>query len=106
MLELNNIYARYGAITALRGVSMTVSQGELVWGHGAGKYRQLIAAWCDRGKARSEGSSSSAPSNCRLALHAPGRISSEPDGGEPASRRSPAAKYSRNLVKSLNFSCV
>lgn len=30
MLELNSIHARYGAITALRGVSINVSQGELV----------------------------------------------------------------------------
>jgi ABC-type branched-subunit amino acid transport system ATPase component len=30
MLELKNIHARYGAITALRGVSISVSQGELV----------------------------------------------------------------------------
>jgi len=30
MLSLENIYARYGAITALRGVSIIVNQGELV----------------------------------------------------------------------------
>jgi branched-chain amino acid transport system ATP-binding protein len=44
MLELKNIHARYGAITALRGVSMTVSQGELVallGVNGAGKSTTL-----------------------------------------------------------------
>ena len=30
MLELKEVHARYGAITALRGVSLQVSQGELV----------------------------------------------------------------------------
>ena len=44
MLELNNIHARYGAITALRGVSISVSQGELVallGVNGAGKSTTL-----------------------------------------------------------------
>lgn len=44
MLELNNIHARYGAITALRGVSISVSQGELVallGANGAGKSTTL-----------------------------------------------------------------
>jgi branched-chain amino acid transport system ATP-binding protein len=44
MLELNNIHARYGAITALRGISITVSQGELVallGVNGAGKSTTL-----------------------------------------------------------------
>jgi len=44
MLELNNIHARYGAITALRGVSIAVSQGELVallGVNGAGKSTTL-----------------------------------------------------------------
>ena len=44
MLELNDIHARYGAITALRGVSITVSQGELVallGVNGAGKSTTL-----------------------------------------------------------------
>src|SRR5512141_2984739 len=30
MLELKEVHARYGAITALRGISLQVSQGELV----------------------------------------------------------------------------
>jgi branched-chain amino acid transport system ATP-binding protein len=44
MLELNDVQARYGAITALRGVSITVSQGELVallGVNGAGKSTTL-----------------------------------------------------------------
>ena len=44
MLELNDIQARYGAITALRGVSINVSQGELVallGVNGAGKSTTL-----------------------------------------------------------------
>jgi branched-chain amino acid transport system ATP-binding protein len=44
MLELNNIHARYGAITALRGISMSVSKGELVallGVNGAGKSTTL-----------------------------------------------------------------
>jgi branched-chain amino acid transport system ATP-binding protein len=44
MLELNNIHARYGAITALRGISISVSQGELVallGVNGAGKSTTL-----------------------------------------------------------------
>ncbi|MEO8356055.1 MAG: ABC transporter ATP-binding protein [Chloroflexota bacterium] len=44
MLELKNIHARYGAITALRGVSISVSQGELVallGANGAGKSTTL-----------------------------------------------------------------
>ena len=44
MLELHEIHARYGAITALRGVSITVSQGELVallGANGAGKSTTL-----------------------------------------------------------------
>ena len=44
MLELKNIHARYGAITALRGVSISVSQGELVallGVNGAGKSTTL-----------------------------------------------------------------
>ncbi len=44
MLELQDIHARYGAITALRGVSITVSQGELVallGVNGAGKSTTL-----------------------------------------------------------------
>ncbi len=44
MLELHDIHARYGAITALRGVSITVSQGELVallGVNGAGKSTTL-----------------------------------------------------------------
>jgi ABC-type branched-subunit amino acid transport system ATPase component len=30
MLEIKDIHVRYGAITALRGISMSVSRGELV----------------------------------------------------------------------------
>ena len=44
MLELNDIHARYGAITALRGVSISVNQGELVallGANGAGKSTTL-----------------------------------------------------------------
>jgi len=44
MLELNNIHARYGAITALRGVSIEVQDGELVallGVNGAGKSTTL-----------------------------------------------------------------
>lgn len=44
MLELKNIHARYGAITALRGVSISVGQGELVallGVNGAGKSTTL-----------------------------------------------------------------
>ena len=44
MLELNNVHARYGAITALRGISIEVSQGELVallGVNGAGKSTSL-----------------------------------------------------------------
>ena len=44
MLELHEIHARYGAITALRGVSITVNQGELVallGVNGAGKSTTL-----------------------------------------------------------------
>jgi branched-chain amino acid transport system ATP-binding protein len=44
MLELQEIHARYGAITALRGVSINVSQGELVallGVNGAGKSTTL-----------------------------------------------------------------
>lgn len=46
MLELNHIYARYGAITALRGISISVSQGELVallGVNGAGKSTTLAS---------------------------------------------------------------
>jgi branched-chain amino acid transport system ATP-binding protein len=46
MLELKNIHARYGAITALRGVSISVSQGELVallGVNGAGKSTTLTS---------------------------------------------------------------
>ena len=44
MLELKDIHTRYGAITALRGVSLSVSQGELVallGVNGAGKSTTL-----------------------------------------------------------------
>jgi branched-chain amino acid transport system ATP-binding protein len=44
MLELQNVHARYGAITALRGISMQVSKGELVallGVNGAGKSTTL-----------------------------------------------------------------
>ncbi len=44
MLELTDIHARYGAITALRGISLSVSQGELVallGVNGAGKSTTL-----------------------------------------------------------------
>jgi branched-chain amino acid transport system ATP-binding protein len=44
MLELTDIHARYGAITALRGISFSVSQGELVallGVNGAGKSTTL-----------------------------------------------------------------
>ena len=46
MLDLKNIHARYGAITALRGVSISVSQGELVallGVNGAGKSTTLAS---------------------------------------------------------------
>jgi branched-chain amino acid transport system ATP-binding protein len=44
MLELQNVHARYGAITALRGISIQVSKGELVallGVNGAGKSTTL-----------------------------------------------------------------
>jgi branched-chain amino acid transport system ATP-binding protein len=44
MLELHEVHARYGAITALRGVSINVKQGELVallGANGAGKSTTL-----------------------------------------------------------------
>ena len=46
MLELKDIHARYGAITALRGVSISVNQGELVallGVNGAGKSTTLAS---------------------------------------------------------------
>lgn len=46
MLELKNIHARYGAITALRGITISVSQGELVallGVNGAGKSTTLAS---------------------------------------------------------------
>jgi branched-chain amino acid transport system ATP-binding protein len=46
MLELKNIHARYGAIAALRGISISVSQGELVallGINGAGKSTTLAS---------------------------------------------------------------
>jgi len=46
MLELKDIHTRYGAITALRGVSLSVSQGELVallGVNGAGKSTTLAS---------------------------------------------------------------
>ena len=46
MLELKDVRARYGAITALRGISLSVSQGELVallGVNGAGKSTTLEA---------------------------------------------------------------
>jgi branched-chain amino acid transport system ATP-binding protein len=64
MLELNKIHVRYGAITALRGVSLNVSQGELVallGVNGAGKSTTLasiagvLRPW--KGDIRFEGSS-------------------------------------------------
>jgi branched-chain amino acid transport system ATP-binding protein len=44
VLDLNNVFARYGAITALRGVSLNVQEGELValiGVNGAGKTTTL-----------------------------------------------------------------
>jgi branched-chain amino acid transport system ATP-binding protein len=64
MLELDNIHVRYGAITALRGISITVSQGELVallGVNGAGKSTTLasiagvLRPW--KGEMRFEGNS-------------------------------------------------
>ena len=46
MLDLKNIHVRYGAITALRGISISVSQGELVallGVNGAGKSTTLAS---------------------------------------------------------------
>jgi branched-chain amino acid transport system ATP-binding protein len=46
MLELKDVHARYGAITALRGVSISVNQGELVallGVNGAGKSTTLAS---------------------------------------------------------------
>ncbi|HYF93021.1 MAG TPA: ABC transporter ATP-binding protein [Symbiobacteriaceae bacterium] len=44
MLELNNVYASYGAVQALKGISLTVEQGEIVallGSNGAGKSTTL-----------------------------------------------------------------
>src|SRR4051794_32947839 len=46
MLELKNVSANYGAITALRGVSLEVKQGQivtLIGANGAGKTTTLKA---------------------------------------------------------------
>lgn len=45
MLELKDVYVRYGAISALRGISLTVNQGEmvgLIGVNGAGKTTTLM----------------------------------------------------------------
>jgi branched-chain amino acid transport system ATP-binding protein len=114
MLELKNIHARYGAITALRGISLAVSQGELVallGVNGAGKSTTLatiagvLRPW--QGDILFEGSSILGKSPEQIARRG---ISMVPEGrdifpsltvGENlrlgAFTRSEKTEYSRNL---------
>lgn len=114
MLELKNIHARYGAITALRGISLAVSQGELVallGVNGAGKSTTLatiagvLRPW--QGDILFEGSSILGKSPEQIARRG---ISMVPEGRDifpsltveenlrlGAFTRSEKAEYSRNL---------
>jgi ABC-type branched-subunit amino acid transport system ATPase component len=54
LLELDNVHSYYGHIQALRGISLTVDEGEvvtLIGSNGAGKTTTLRS--CRRGRARS-----------------------------------------------------
>lgn len=114
MLELKNIHARYGAITALRGITLSVSQGELVallGVNGAGKSTTLatiagvLRPW--QGDILFEGSSILGKSPEQIARRG---ISMVPEGRDifpsltveenlrlGAFTRSEKAEYSRNL---------
>jgi branched-chain amino acid transport system ATP-binding protein len=116
MLELKDIHARYGAITALRGASISVSQGELVallGVNGAGKSTTLaciagvLRPW--KGEVLLEGSSIVGKSPEQIARLG---ISLVPEGRDVfpsltveenlrlgAFTRSEKSEYSRNLAE-------
>lgn len=120
MLELKNISARYGAITALRGISLSVSQGELVallGVNGAGKSTTLatiagvLRPW--QGDIVFEGSSILGKSPEQIARRG---ISLVPEGRDifpsltveenlrlGAFTRSEKTEYSRNLSEAFEL---
>ncbi|HEX5807027.1 MAG TPA: ABC transporter ATP-binding protein, partial [Anaerolineales bacterium] len=120
MLELKNISARYGAITALRGISLSVSQGELVallGVNGAGKSTTLatiagvLRPW--QGDILFEGSSILGKSPEQIARRG---ISLVPEGRDifpsltveenlrlGAFTRSEKTEYSRNLSEAFEL---